>query len=179
MLDIDAPLLQILPSSMKRFYISNFQEVEMEVAIFPPAPHCGHENYTVDMPQQQSVQWEYLQQVERPCSELLDEIFFNSSENFSSNASENGSENLSNASNWSNFSPMEDMEMIDAPCFDLVWQRIENLSFVNLNRRPGSLRLPAFSFEPNSRHEFRAVVTFQAWSIDMSHGLSIAGLQPF
>ena len=135
----------------------------MEVAISPAAPFCGHRNDTVEAPQQQSVQWEYLQRIERPCSELLDEPF-NSSENLSANWSTNVSENLSNASNWSNSSLEMDMEM-DVPCFDLIWQRIENLSFVNLNRRPGSLRLPGFSFQPDSQHEFRAVVTFEAFSI--------------
>ena len=68
-------------------------------------------------------------------------------------------------------SNMSDTIMIARPCVKAIWQPLENTSFRDENPRPGSLRLPAFSFQPGSgSHQFRAVATFQVgnWAL---HGI--------
>ncbi|CAK9053202.1 unnamed protein product [Durusdinium trenchii] len=154
---VETPLLQISPKSLKNFNISNYEEVEMAVDVFP-AVQCINSS---DVPPSLSVQWEYWQRNEKICIEFLPTSSGNMSlDNMSNDSNDsNVTENLSNDSNSSNISG----EVVERPCIEWLWQRLENTSFRDLNRRPGSLRLPAFSFQPNSSHRFRAVSTFEGY----------------
>ena len=66
-------------------------------------------------------------------------------------------------------SNMSDSIMIARACVKAIWQPLENSSFRDENPRPGSLRLPAFSFQPGGSHQFRAVATFEVghWATTM------------
>jgi len=175
-LDVPTPLLQLTPASMKEMNISNFEEVEMVVDFFPSS-RCS--NYsTADALSQLIVQWEYLLRNDTICVEeiprpSMDAV--NASDNMSNMSNDSNDTNESNVSgesndsnflNWSNQSNLSypDTIMISRPCVELIWQPLENTSFRDLNPRPGSLRLPAFSFQPNSSHQFRAAATFQGYT---------------
>lgn len=174
-LDVRTPLLQIIPASLKEFNISNFEEVEMEVDIFQ---HVRCVNYSSAAKDSSvlMVQWEYLLLNDTICMEEVPRLMDTSttSENMSndsngsndsndSNDSSTSSWNDSNDSNDSNVSNMSDTVMIAGPCVKAIWQPLENTSFRDENPRPGSLRLPAFSFQPGGSHQFRAAATFQGY----------------
>ena len=141
------------------------------VVDFFPASRCS--NYsTADALSQLIVQWEYLLRNDTICVEeiprpSMDAV--NASDNMSNMSNDSSDTNESNVResndsnflNWSNQSNLSDTIMISRPCVELIWQPLENTSFRDLNPRPGSLRLPAFSFQPNSSHQFRAAATFQ------------------
>ena len=79
-------------------------------------------------------------------------------------------------------SNVSDSIMIARPCVKAVWQPLENSSFRDENPRPGSLRLPPFSFQPGGHHQFRAVATFQVgtWGLRWDHwvlGIKHEGFQ--
>ena len=178
------PLLQLTPASMKEMNISNFEEVEMVVDFFPSS-RCS--NYsTADALSQLIVQWEYLlrnaticvEEIPRPSMDAV-----NASDNMSNMSNDSNDTNESNVSgesndsnflNWSNQSNLSypDTIMISRPCVELIWQPLENTSFRDLNPRPGSLRLPAFSFQPNSSHQFRAAATFQVCKKNRIRGIT-------
>lgn len=169
-LDVREPLLQLLPASMKEMNISNFEAVEMVVDFFPTS-RCS--NYSTADVSQLMVQWEYLLRNDTICVEEIPRPMdaVNASDNMSNMSNDSNDTNESNVResndssflNWSNQSNLSysDTIMISRPCVELIWQPLENTSFRDLNPRPGSLRLPAFSFQPNSSHQFRAAATFQ------------------
>ena len=88
-----------MPSSLKEFNISNYEEVEMAVDLLP-AIRCV--NSTGDATAQLSVQWEYLVRNEKICTEFR-MIAINMSGDNMSNES-NVTDNFSNDSNSSNIS---------------------------------------------------------------------------
>lgn len=176
-LDVRTPLLQIVPASLKEFNISNFEEVEMEVDIFQHV-RCFNYSSTAKDSSVLMVQWEYLLLNDTICMEEVPRWMDTSSSsenmsndsngsndsNDSNDSSTSSSWNDSNDSNDSNASNMSDTIMIARPCVKAIWQPLENTSFRDENPRPGSLRLPAFSFQPGSgSHQFRAVATFQGY----------------
>ena len=128
----------------------------MSVDVFPQV-RCF--NYSTQAEPSLMVQWEYLIFNDTICMEEVSRIRLETPQN--------ASENLTNSSNDSNESNDEyiavtETILVPRPCIRPVWIPLANTSFRDENRRPGSLRVPAFSFQPNSSHQFRAAATFQA-----------------
>lgn len=158
MLDARTPLLQIAPASLKEFYIFNFEEVEMAVDSFPQV-RCI--NYSTDAAGELIVQWEYLLLNTTTCmEEVPQEISWNAS-NGSHDTNDSNDSSSWNGSNESNGNISVSETVIARPCVESIWIPFENTPFRDQNRRPGSVRLSAFSFQPSSSHKFRAVATSQ------------------
>eukprot|EP00438_Fugacium_kawagutii_P010272 Skav225669 [mRNA] locus=scaffold1924:196301:202176:+ [translate_table: standard] len=158
-LDVRTPLLQIAPASLKEFYIFNFEEVEMAVDSFPQVRCINYSR--ADAASELIVQWEYLLLNTTTCMEEVPQTSMEISWN-ASNASHNMNDsNDSSSWNASNESNGNISVWIARPCVESIWIPFENTSFRDQNRRPGSVRLSAFSFQPSSSHKFRAVATSQ------------------
>ncbi|CAJ1386495.1 unnamed protein product [Effrenium voratum] len=163
-LNVDTQLPQIMPATRKEVDVFSYEELEIAVD-FAPAVSISRciVNATDDPSGEIDIQWEYRRIDDRACDapDVIENISDTNGSNSSNDSNETNEtwDNSSNSSNSSNASWLVPV----SPCLAQLWRGFNRTGLVDKSPRPGKLHFGAFSFQPETRHQFRASAGLQGY----------------